>query len=69
MSDMINGTHHFIDYKAAITYYRTFEENPREVVRCKLNNGEIKLGPPPVKSGERLITIDDGNRYAVETLL
>ena len=63
------GTCHFVSYAAAVSYYRVYEASfpeARRAVNRKLADGEIRLGKPETKAGERLVTIDGGRRYAIE---
>jgi hypothetical protein len=68
MSYSLVGTAHFVSRKAAERYYRPYGID-RDAVWEKIGAGEITIGPPTVtlKPGERLVIIDDGTRYAVET--
>ena len=63
-------TSHFVSKGAALAYYLDYYGNSADAaiaaVNGKLENGEIHLGAPPLKPGERLTTIDDGRRYAIE---
>lgn len=63
------GTAHFVTKRRAISYYRDYEGDTtaaREAVYRKLSAGEIFIGPPKLKPGEKLVVIDEGRRYAVE---
>ena len=60
------GTAHFVDWQAAVRYYAPYGYD-RAAVRRKIEEGEIHLGRPPLKEGERLTIIDEGTRYAIET--
>lgn len=64
---MKTGTAHFISRDAAIRYYREYgyDDTAAEVDR-KLADGEIYIGPPELKPGQRLARIDAGTRYAIE---
>ena len=57
------GTGHFVDIVAARQYYVTYGFNARDVDR-KLAEGEIHIGPPPLKTGESF-TINKEQRYAI----
>ncbi len=63
---MIIGTAHFKDLRAAKLYYRDYGYDGEEV-NAKLRAGEIFIGPPKLKDGERVILIDHYRRYAVVT--
>lgn len=66
------GTSHFVNFTKACDYYRgqgNDELSPSELerlVRGKIDGGEISLGQPELKPGQRLVLIDNGTRYAVE---
>lgn len=63
------GTSHFVSMDKAIKYYRSYARMYAEVVRLierKLAEGEIHLGLPEVKAGQRVVVIDEGTRYAIE---
>lgn len=63
---MTYGTSHFVSRAAAIRYYRDYEgsDAPAAVAR-KVREGEIHIGKPRLKAGERLTTVDGGKRYAI----
>jgi hypothetical protein len=62
---MIVGTCHFVNRPAALRYYTDYRyDNVVRAVDRKLREGEIHLGPPEVKKGERLFVNDEG-RYCV----
>lgn len=42
------GTNHFVNLRAAFNYYADYGFTKSDV-KEKLENGEIKLGPPPNK--------------------
>lgn len=53
---------------AARRYYRDYEGSSRAAqlaVHRKLAEGQIFIGPPVLRDGERLVTIDGGTRYAI----
>ena len=58
------GTSHFVDRQAAERYYGVYGDVGIDVTN-KILAGEIKLGKPPVKPGQRLEIIDNGTRYAI----
>jgi len=62
------GTSHFVSKAAAIAYYLPYEGNHAVVaaVNRKLAAGEIHIGPPTLKPGDRLTIVDAGTRYAIE---
>jgi hypothetical protein len=63
---MITGTSYFVSKQAAIRYYQPAEYPvAAEAVEDKLARGEIHIGKPDLKPGQRL-TIIDGGRYAIE---
>ena len=66
------GTSHFVNFTKACDYYReqgNDELTPRELgdlVRLKIEEGEIELGKPDVPVGARLVLLDNGTRYGIE---
>lgn len=62
---MIIGTNHFVSLSAAVGYYREMGFTLADVLQ-KGKEGEIRIGKPVVAPYERLVTIDNGRRYAVE---
>lgn len=65
---MIIGTSHFVDRESALNYY-SYQGGMAgigQIVDQKLEEGEIHLGPPEVKKGERLFVNDEG-RYCIES--
>jgi len=63
------GTAHFVSKRHAIRYYRNYNyegDDGTAAVERKLAEGSIHIGKPALKPGERLLTIDNGTRYAVE---
>lgn len=62
------GTSHFVSHSAAVRYYRDYEGSTaeaRKAVDRKLREGEIHIGKPVLKPGQRLSMIDSGTRYAI----
>lgn len=59
------GTAHFEDLAAARVYYATYGFSAEEVAR-KLKVGEIFLGPPPLKPGQKLHLDRQEHRYFIE---
>ncbi len=68
---MIAGTSYFISHFHARRYYADYEGlryyDPAcyELVDRKIAEGQIHLGMPPMKPGQRISRIDGGNRYAL----
>lgn len=67
---MITGTSHFVSVQKAIDYYRNGEilESPaflERLVKEKIEDGEISIGPPSFNENEKLLIIDNGTRYAI----
>jgi len=62
---MRHGTNYFVSLTAANRYYGPYGFAPADV-RAKVTIGEIKIGKPEVKPGERLVLIDQLTRYAIE---
>lgn len=64
------GTSHFVSVRAANSYYEPYGLDSADVLH-KITNGEIHIGPPTLKPGERLVVIDNdtghswGGRYAI----
>lgn len=63
---MRTGTSHFVSYPRAVKYYSVYESDPVAAVNRRLHAGEIHIGRPPIKPGQRLVMIDNGLRYAIE---
>jgi hypothetical protein len=59
------GTGYFTSKAAAVAYFAA-QNIDREGVEEKLRKGEIKIGFPPLKDGQRAVVIDEGKRYAIE---
>jgi len=59
---MIIGTCHFYDMLAACLYYSQYGVSKGDVQR-KLDEGEIKLGRPEEKEGERVWLDAEEGRY------
>ena len=72
---MIVGTSHFVNFTKACDYYKEsgyFEGDwtpagVEQEIRRKIEEGEISLGQPELKPGDRLLLVDSGTRYAIET--
>lgn len=63
------GTSHFVSMDKAIEYYNPYAASYADVVKLverQLAEGEIHLGLPEVKAGQRVVVIDEGTRYAIE---
>jgi hypothetical protein len=63
---MLYGTAYFTSHEAAIRYYRPYGYDAASVAR-KLAEGDIHVGKPSLSLGDRLVIIDDGARYGIET--
>lgn len=65
---MITGTSYFPNLNAAQMYYReqfvTTYDNAGIIVQEKIQSGEIHIGKPPLKPGQKLFVRD--NRYFIE---
>ena len=60
------GTNYFVSLAAAVAYYADYHfEDAAVTVECKLKAGEIRIGEPRIKPGERLVKIDSGRRWAI----
>lgn len=62
---MRTGTSHFVNLQAAIAYYQPYGSDSWEVNR-KIKNGEISIGPPVLKSGQKLLIDQTEGRYFIE---
>jgi hypothetical protein len=63
---MIIGTNHFVSLRHAKRYYREqFKCDVDEIVAHKIETGEIKIGRPSVKPGDRIVLTDKRTRYAI----
>ena len=61
------GTSYFVSFSAACRYYRPYYSGDvKNHVEFKLTQGEIHIGKPPLKKGNRLTVIDERTRYAIE---
>ena len=58
------GTSYFTSMSAAIRYYRDYGDDADDV-RRKIREGQIHIGKPPLKPGQRLGTTDGGKRYEI----
>lgn len=61
---MTTGTAYFTSLQAAYRYYRPYGHN-HAAVDQKITDGEIHVGRPATKDGERLTIIDGGTRWAI----
>ncbi|AFB84077.1 hypothetical protein F418_p60 [Hafnia phage Enc34] len=57
-----HGTCHFVSLAAAVRYYGT-----KETVNHKISEGEIRVGYPDVKEGDK-VSINDEGRYFIKRL-
>ena len=64
---IITGTSYFVSMAKAIRYYALYEDDAEAVTKRKLEAGEIHIGKPPMKKGDKLTIIDNGARYAIES--
>lgn len=62
---MITGTSHFVSFTAACEYYADYGYDAADVQK-KIDAGEIFIGLPPRRDGQKLSIIDNGTRYAIE---
>jgi hypothetical protein len=53
---------YFLRKDAAIHYYRHWEDAD-DIVKYKMSIGELLIGKPTIKSGERLVVVE--GRYAI----
>ncbi len=62
---MTIGTSHFVSFNSALRYYAYEDATDTDIDR-KISEGLIHIGKPALKPGQKLSTIDDGTRYAIE---
>lgn len=63
------GTPYFENYAAALRYYEPYNyADNQTAVDCKLKHGEIYIGKPVVKPGERLLIDKNERRYIIESI-
>lgn len=61
------GTSYFISRRAAEKYYKDYDyDDVKSAVDRKLSDGEIHIGKPDIKAGERL-EINNEGRYVILT--
>jgi len=65
---MITGTNHFFNKSSADKYYSIQGFSPSDVAR-KIENNEIKIGPPETKNGQKLLRNNDEGRYFIQESL
>lgn len=58
------GTAHFVDKAAADSYY-SYGFSPEDVSE-KIKNGEIFIGAPKIKEGQKLLVHAKERRYFIE---
>lgn len=58
------GTSHFTSIRGAQAYYVPYGCKLLDVM-TKIRSGEIHIGKPELKAGQRLEIIDNGTRYAI----
>lgn len=63
---MTVGTSHFVTFESACRYYAVYGYTIADV-RQLVNTGEIHIGAPHIKPGERLVFVDNATRYAITT--
>ena len=59
------GTSHFVSYEKAVAYYSGYNNTQRAVDR-KLLEGEIHIGRPAAKPGEKIVLDKAEGRYWIE---
>jgi hypothetical protein len=63
----ITGTSHFTSRAAAVAYYVPYHYPiASEAVDDMLARGEIHIGEPTLRPGERLVLLDGGRRFGIE---
>jgi len=63
---MITGTSNFYDKEGAVFYYRAYGFSESDV-KGKIARGEICIGRPIAKDGERVFLNTKEMRYFIET--
>lgn len=58
------GTNHFTSIRGAQAYYAPYGCDLFDIM-TKIRSGEIHIGKPELKPGQRLRIIDNGTRYAI----
>lgn len=61
---MTTGTHHFVSALRAGEYYAHQGFSPSDVAQ-KIQDGEIAIGPPQIKNGQKLLIDKDEGRYFI----
>lgn len=64
----IIGTSHYRSLQAAISYYLNYGYT-RDDVADKVVSGEITIGEPKLKPGQRLVLLDNRARYGIEEVV
>lgn len=59
------GTSHFVSLADAIRYYRPYGTDKKAVL-AKIEAGEIHLGKPLLKPGQKLLIDRSEGRYIIE---
>lgn len=62
---MIYGTSHFESYSAALKYYKPYGYDNLAINR-KISEGEIHIGKPQSKPGEKVLLNHSEGRYFIE---
>jgi hypothetical protein len=61
------GTSYFPSYTAALTYYKDYHyPDTAKAIQRKAREGEIHIGKPAMRPGQRLVLVDNGLRYGIE---
>jgi hypothetical protein len=59
------GTSYFVDWQSAVKYYRP--QYDINTIERKFLKGDFHIGAPRLKTGEKLVVVDNGTRYAIES--
>jgi hypothetical protein len=60
------GTSYFVSRGAAERYYKPYGyDNVKSAVAEKIRSGEIHIGRPPLKAGQKAVLLDGGKRYGI----
>lgn len=70
---VVIGTAYFVSMTAALDYYRPYGYGHNgslfRAVERKIADGEIHIGKPACEPHERLVLLDNGRRYGIETVM
>jgi hypothetical protein len=61
---LLTGTAHFASFTDAVKYYETYGETIHSV-GLKVKEGIIKIGPPPIQKGQKLVVNKEEGRFFI----